>query len=746
MHLRGFIAVGAILFLSLAGSPGGAVEGAVPAPVQDREGSEPSPSSGHDPYESPEIRALVEKAKRALEHREAAIESYEARIHERSYLGVRGERLSRSRAIYERERAGHVRWEGVGRQMVRWDGAAEAVLGMPSQEHPEWEEDLVESLAGALSRRADFLYDPHSDGIGFGVAGFSTVAHPLGDEAEDHYRYAAGDTLRIFMPEIDREVTLAEVVVEPRRVAYDVAHASLWVDVETGHVARVLYRAARPWNMGLDTERNLLGFAGGLEAYVEGVAIDYALFDLEWWLPRRHAFQVSLRARPFLEVPAIIEWSARDYRLNEPATETWNPEAFPDDWVVREGARSADGGGDSDAHPDSIRWVTVTPPADTLHAAGAIAGSDGPMGEREEVGVFLPEELEGLWDELEGFAPQAAVPEPDWSWGLENRLLRYNRVEGLSAGVRGEVPLDFVSPRWAVGAEIRLGMADLEPRGEVVVWRDRGRGRVGVAAYRRLDEASDWENHTGLSSSVAALVAGSDRGDYHHVDGMELAARHVPGRVTLAGRLFVERHRSVERNTDFHLTGLFGSRDLRENPAAVEADWLGTDLTVGAYRGTDPRGTRLSGAARVEAAHGGAGEYLRLGAEGAVAHRWGPFDLGFQGGAGRAWGDLPIQREFALVGPSTLRGPRAGSLRGASYWFARAEGSYRLEEDIPGVRAAVFLDAGWAGQPGSFSVGATELHPGVGLSIADGTVRLDLANPWFDEQTTRMYVYLDGVL
>lgn len=699
-----------------------------------------------DTYRDAEARVLVEKARAAWEGRSKAIDSYEARIHERGYIGVRGERLSRDRVVYERERTGKVRWQADGSRMVRWDGGQEVVFGMRSDEHPQWEEDLVDWLAGAFSRRADFLYDPEADGIGFGVAGFGTVVHPLAAEAGEHYRYATGDTLRLVMPDIDREITLTEVMVEPRRTAPDLAYASLWVDVESGHVVRVLYRAARPWNLGLDGDRTLMGLAKLFEAHVEAVAVDYGFHEMAWWLPRRHALQLTLRAGSLLKLPVTMEWMAEDYRLNDPASGEWDPETFPEDWVVREGTRGAPGGGSDEEAPDSIRWLTATPPAGVLLSNPDIGAADGRMGEAEGVGVFEPEELEGVPTAMEGSAPQVAVPEPDWSWGLEDQLLRYNRVEGLSAGLRGELPLTLLSPSWAVGGEIRLGAADLEPRGEVAVWRDRRRGRATLAAYRRLDETSDWERHTSLSSSVASLVWGSDRGDYYHAEGVELKARQSLRRLKLRGRLFGERHRPVEGNTDFHLTGLLDGDSLRSNPPALGGAWLGGEVAGGIHRGTDPRGTRLSGEFHAEAAQGEPGAYLRVTGALAAAHRWDPLDLGVKVGAGRSWGALPVQREFALVGPATLRGPASGSVRGPAHWFARAESSYQLVDDVPGVRAVAFLDAGWAGDTGSFTMRSTELHPGLGLSIADGTVRLDVTNPTLDDRTTRFYVYFDGVL
>src|SRR6185437_13062074 len=105
-------------------------------------------------------------------------------------------------------------------------------------------------------------------------------------------------------------------------------------------------------------------------------------------------------------------------------------------------------------------------------------------------------------------------PEPDWAprapefrWGLRDGLIRYNRVEGLSAGA---ALTDELGLGLSVRAEARLGVADLQPNAELHVTRTSASGAVSGGVYRRLASANDWGDPFTVGSSLWSFLWGDD--------------------------------------------------------------------------------------------------------------------------------------------------------------------------------------------------------------------------------------------
>ena len=96
--------------------------------------------------------------------------------------------------------------------------------------------------------------------------------------------------------------------------------------------------------------------------------------------------------------------------------------------------------------------------------------------------------------------------------------------------------------------------------------------------------------------------------------------------------------------------------------------------------------------------------------------------------AGMSHGTLPIQEQFFLGGPSTLRGAPYGRLRGTSMAMVNLEFRTPLgfiARQLKDFTGAVYVDAGTA------PIGASNLHlsGGVGVSVSTpvGPIRIDLA-------------------
>ena len=92
------------------------------------------------------------------------------------------------------------------------------------------------------------------------------------------------------------------------------------------------------------------------------------------------------------------------------------------------------------------------------------------------------------------FAPQRAT----FSYGLP--YTRFNRIEGFSTALAAD---QVLGRGYSAHAQVRLGVADLSPNGELWLDRTDGRRTIGAGVYRRLVASNDWGDPLGFSSPVA---------------------------------------------------------------------------------------------------------------------------------------------------------------------------------------------------------------------------------------------------
>ncbi len=698
-----------------------------------------------DTYLDPYVSAVLARARATRGAEVAGIQHYEATMSERVYVGLAGFAFRRERGLFDQRRMARVRWQSDGDQIVQWLGMRRAIpiIGDRPEVQEDIDEDLQEELAGEQDVSPVSL-DPGDFALVFEGEDF---VHPLSDSAAVHYRYASGDTIEVFLPGDERTVRMAEVRVEPRRPDFFLVAGSLWFDLDGGQLVRATYRPARPFDLELDEPEDadeVPGVFKPITAEIRYVTVDYGLYELRYWLPRRFAFEGEGRAGRVLRVPITIEWSMRDYRVNEPGSALVRFAGnLPPGWVRSEEILEREG------RPD--RYVTVlVPPRDSLVTfeglEGGATGSEPSLFSRDELA-----EVEGRLQELlpdVGFRPRLI-------YGMEGGLLRFNRVEGLSLGARVEAPLDR---QHEIFAQARLGVADLEPGAEVGLSRGSERSSATLAAFRRLTHTSDWDDPLDLPSSFSALLFGDDRGQYYRAWGGELVLADRTRRTERSLRLFLERHSPAALETSFHLFKPLRSRTVAENFTAREATISGARGMLRWHNGTDPSRATAFGFVSAEAGGGDVG-YARGAASVALS---GPLPgrlagaLQVGGGAATSGSPLP-QKDFYLGGSSTVRGFPAGFRTGDVFWTARAE----IASDFPAARLALFGDAGNAhfrrggaicGQElggcattGLFSWEAMLASVGVGASLLDGVFRLDAAYAVQGGSGFRFHAYLDGI-
>lgn len=330
-------------------------------------------------------------------------------------------------------------------------------------------------------------------------------------------------------------------------------------------------------------------------------------------------------------------------------------------------------------------------------------------------------------------------------WGLQRLdLVRFNRVEGLSAGVRGQIrPRTFLGPL-SVTATARLGTADLEPNARVDIRRETLSRRVTFSLFHELAAIDERARHLGVGNSLLAAITGRDDGDYYRRSGASL--EWTPPdfeRQNLKLRGFAEYHRSVVAETDFAVFKLRSDTfSFRDNLVADEGWLYGGQVAITPWWGSDPNLVQGGLELTAEAATGDF-EYARA----ALAARLRvplPSDvsLGLEAGAGNGWGSLTAQRMWNLGGPSSLRGYDPRRLTGTS--FVRARGELARSYSFGSV--SIFSDGGWAGESESYRFEDVLYSVGVGLSVVDGLIRMDSTWGLRQPRVYRFDLYLDAIL
>jgi hypothetical protein len=310
-------------------------------------------------------------------------------------------------------------------------------------------------------------------------------------------------------------------------------------------------------------------------------------------------------------------------------------------------------------------------------------------------------------------------------YGFDRGLLRYNRVEGLSLGIAAE---RLLGSGYTESALARIGAADRQPNAEASLVRTNTRSEIRGTVYRRLVAANDWGNPLGVGASAVAAVFGRDDGFYYRTLGGELTGfrQRDPTSAALGWRLFVERDDSAPVRTTLSIARAFGPSAFGPNIQATAGGFAGAGGFASFLWGSNPQAVRASWVTRVEAASGIA-SFARGSSELTVASRLGGVaDATITAAGGATAGTAPPQRLWYLGGASTIRGFAAGSATGNAFWLGRAE----LSRGPTLVRPSVFYDVGWAGSRSTWrSPGSPLSGAGVGASMLDGMLRLDVARP-----------------
>jgi hypothetical protein len=728
---------------------------ALPTRVAAQNTSAPAPRAAgrpgaDDAFLDQDARVLHGQARARWHEIDFSLTRYQAVVSQRLAAALR--MPLRDRTLYALEQSARIIWEREG---------GVAVQMLASKEH------LPSGFgrSGGRPPRLEPGFDPAGDPLLLGLSEWSDddefhLEHPLDAGAERHYRFRTADTLTMSFPD-SRTVRAVQLEMIPRRDDPHLLSGALWIEPESGNVVRAVYRLARPLDIetdvGLDEDdledmEKVPGLFRPFVGEITMIAVDYALWDLRIWMPRSLRAEGVARAG-IVSLPMAIEVA---YEMEEVVTEDQNEPALGLDAAVARLSEVAAADGQTDWRPDQrtrrrqgrrVRYLMPEDPAwleTSPHLPAPIWEGDAQFVRPAEF-----EELKAVLADLP--APVQVATMATFDWGSQRPdLLRYNRVEGLSVGARGAVRFDGGGAPLAASLTARLGSADLHPRATLALTRETLARTLTLSAYHELQQVDPSARAFGIGNSLNALVFGRDDGDYYQSTGLGLAWTPPSSqRATYRARVYAERQDSVERRTHGSLFHWVGWDDgFRDAAPAVPADQLGVELTVSPWWGQDPQ--RPGGGVELHL-QGERGDFefgrARLHARAALP-LWRGAKLALAAGGGTTFGDAPAQRRWILGGPFSLRGFEPGALAGPSFLSGRAEMMAPLRRVRGGsaLRLAFFTDAGWAGERDAVDWDGAKASAGVGLSVLDGILRLDVARGWKGGSDWRVDLYLDGLL
>ncbi|MDQ2930995.1 MAG: hypothetical protein M3Y05_09305 [Gemmatimonadota bacterium] len=691
--------------------------------------------------------------------------------HERLTVGLGIGKVGLEKLFLRNEMASRVRWQRGKGAVVDVVGARSAfpmvapgvhvmtdMLDMDAVPYYPGRESLLRFIGGEHGTRSS------NDDV---------LVNPLASGAEAYYRFQSGDSVSFLLPDGTRG-RLREVKVEARQPRFDLIVGSLWFDVKSAQLVRAVYRPSMPLDIvkfveatekdpfeDVPTAVKPMIFPMSLD--ITSLTIEYDLHEQRWWLPRLETVEGRMRVG-FMRAPFSVEQSYRYASVN--GTDSLPPiflssadsatsAAHDSTRRMREEARrkaiadtvgmtraerreararmraeGADEGmlrcakGDTVTHR-SIRYDRALPilvriPCDTASLTHSKEFSPSIYDPGDQ--LFGTKDREELQNSLgfglqPGWAPQPATIH----YGVDRGMLRYNRVEALSAGILVESTL---GSGYTANASARIGLADWQPNVEAHLLRGNGDRAYSLGAYRRLNSANDWGDPLSVGASVSSLLWAHDEGFYFRSAGAELVSTS-PRNGAFTWRLFAERQGDAEKHTNLSLWHLLGGAGFNPNIRTADATAFGIGARYHASFGLDPQGLRAVVDLRGEGATG-TFDYARASAEATATHALGAMlDGALTASVGSSVGSIPIQRAWFLGGVATVRGQEAGTQAGDAYWLGRAE----IGRTFAGVRPTIFYDIGWAGARGEFGKSLRPISgAGIGASVLDGLFRFDVAH------------------
>jgi len=274
--------------------------------------------------------------------------------------------------------------------------------------------------------------------------------------------------------------------------------------------------------------------------------------------------------------------------------------------------------------------------------------------------------------------------------------LTFNRVEGFHTGVHAD--FDTVAGRFSLAAGLAYGFSDrlTTYTGGLTWYADRRRSvGIGGTLYRSVSGAPDHGYYDRLSNGLAGLLSKEDYGDYYRAEGGNVFLRVRHSQVVRWALTYTsERELPLPVRTNFSI--FYRSEMFRPNPPAA-AGRMGS-LRLDARIGEEPvpfdlilqNGLDLTLEHASPSFTGGDFDFTRYDAVLSLSMPTfaGSFLLrpGFRlrMSTGGSWGDLPVQRRFAVESAlsgfapfGVMHGLTERQLSGTGYAAVSVEHNFR---------------------------------------------------------------------
>ncbi|MGH7658172.1 MAG: hypothetical protein ACREL6_08045, partial [Gemmatimonadales bacterium] len=547
------------------------------------------------------------------------------------------------------------------------------------------------------------------------------------------------DSARLLTPD-GRQLTLYTVRVTPKRVGPALIAGRMTLDGNTADVVRLSFRyvGTALWATPDEPTPDDSADARRANSLVNRILrvdadLEYSLQDRKYWMPYRQVITGEVRVPLIgdIVVPFELTTIFEEYEINGtepivfqvPLTDSTGE--GPESEVRRRGPDSTMGV-DYAARWNGGRYEIHTASRDSLRAYDGWTDSlelrQSPMdqarardlmGDLARISESLPDELTGRRRhgiQYERFAD----------------ILRYNRVQGLSAGLGYKLDVPGVAFTHLQGTA-RFGLSDSRVMGGVGIVRDAPEARVTFDVYRRLSEVETGNPVGVIGNSLNALFAGHDNADYFLAQGVSLGLNSsLAMGLELAAQVRVEDQFAVSAEAHSGVNDILGgSGDFPPNPGVSEGTWGVGVLRVSGTGGA----SRWAVTGEVQ---GGAEEVAaRLSAD--LRHSVGGMEgLTLRARTGAGTSPAIPQMEFRVGGMGTVRGFDYAARRGQAFWSMQAD--YAPGSGF-GLRPVVFLDAGQAGPLDGLFREDMLVGGGVGVSVLKGLIRFDLSHPLTHDET-----------
>lgn len=632
-----------------------------------------------DGWNSEAALLLIERAIEARRHAwaDSSLERFRADV--QGHVYYLGDILGERHVIRADQIAVDVRWQRPDRSMQTIVGRRHE-LRLPTTIHYH-----LDHLFLVLDNLGDRIRI--GDGLGQEIR---DVLHPAAADARGFYEYRLADSLEIRVR--DRTARVFELEVRPRDEADAGAVGSLFVERETGAIARM---------------RVTFTPAAYQDPQIVRLVVDLrsALQEGRYWLPDEQELEI-VRSLPWFDFPleTLVRTRLRvlDYSFDEEALFGLGPGDLIYSYRDEELARF-------DA------WE------DPLYAGPLEGGSaDGDLGE-------------AVADARELLLRRTLLGNRSWQLALPNAsgAIRARRSEGLFVGAGAAYRPDDLT-RVAFGGGHAIGEA--RPQASLGLRRRLGEVDVEVDGWLRAHRDAGPTAAVGVLRTLALLAGGEDYEDPYLTTGGRIGIARREGPIRWRAGASFERHRSAGLVVG---TEPFGDhRPLRPVRPVDEGELARLDAELTVELGSGP-GARWRLELAGEAAASGVGDFgytrgtVALRARGSPGGAWNwasGIELGVAGGT------LPAQRLFLLGGRGTLPGYEFRGWGGDRMALWHAEVSRAIASPWVRLRAIGAVGradngAAAANAARRFAVGGSDglrASAGLGLGLFYDILRLDV--------------------